>query len=44
MKMETAVTAPRDAVVGEILVLQGDEVAPGDLLVRLGPVPDTPEM
>jgi len=41
MKMETAVTAPRDAVVEELLVRQGDEVAGGDLLVRLGPVPQT---
>jgi pyruvate carboxylase len=42
MKMETAVTAPRDAVVVEVGVKQGDEVEAGDLLVRLGPVPESP--
>ncbi|MEX1256019.1 MAG: pyruvate carboxylase [Gemmatimonadota bacterium] len=41
MKMETAITSPRDAVVEEILVHQGDSVDPGDLLVRLADVPET---
>lgn len=36
MKMETAVTAPFDAVVEEVLVAVGDTVRGGDLLVRLG--------
>ena len=44
MKMETAVAAPRDSVVEEVLVRQGDEVTPGELLMRLGPVPDTEEI
>ncbi len=44
MKMETAVTAPRDAVIEELLVRQGDTVEPGDLLVRLDSVPETEEM
>ena len=35
MKMETAVTAPVDGVVAELLVRQGDAVRGGDLLVRL---------
>jgi pyruvate carboxylase len=41
MKMETAVTAPRDSVVAEILVHQGDDVAAGDLLVSLDEVPES---
>jgi pyruvate carboxylase len=41
MKMETSITSPRDAVVEEILVHQGDTVEPGDLLVRLAEVPET---
>jgi pyruvate carboxylase len=44
MKMETAVSAPRDSVVEEVLVRQGDDITPGDLLVRLAPVPDTEEI
>ena len=44
MKMETAVAAPRNAVVEELLVLQGEEVEAGDLLVRLAPVPETEEV
>jgi len=41
MKMETSITSPRDAVVEEILVHQGDSVEPGDLLVRLAEVPES---
>ena len=44
MKMETAVTAPRDAVVEELLVRQGDVVEAGDLLLRLNSVPETEEV
>ena len=36
MKMETAVTAERDATVVKILVAPGDRVEPKDLLVELG--------
>ena len=43
MKMETALTAPRDAVVEELLVRQGEKVEAGDLLVRLGSIPHTEE-
>jgi pyruvate carboxylase len=43
MKMETSVRSPRHAVVEEILVRQGDAVEAGDLLLRLGPVPETTE-
>ena len=35
MKMETAVTAPVDGVVQDVLVREGDSVRGGDLLVRL---------
>lgn len=35
MKMETALSAPRDARVAEILVQPGDQVEAGDLLLRL---------
>ena len=35
MKMETVVTAPRDATVGPVHVAIGDAVASGDLLVEL---------
>lgn len=35
MKMETAITAPRDARVAEVLVRPGDAVQAGDLLLRL---------
>ena len=41
MKMETAVTSPRHAVVEEVLVTIGDEVMAGDLLLRLGQIPET---
>ena len=44
MKMETAVTAPRHAVVEAIAVSTGDEVEAGDLLVRLATVPETGEL
>jgi len=44
MKMETGVRAPRHAVVEEILTQQGDTVEAGDLLMRLGPVPETEEV
>ena len=36
MKMETRVTAPRDGAVGSILVAQGDQVQPGELLATMG--------
>jgi pyruvate carboxylase len=41
MKMETSVRAPKHAVVEEVLVQQGDAIEAGDLLARLGPVPET---
>ena len=41
MKMETAVTSPCHAVVEEVLVTIGDEVMAGDLLLRLGQIPET---
>jgi pyruvate carboxylase len=44
MKMETALRAPRHAVVEELLVRQGDMVESADLLLRLGPVPQTEEV
>lgn len=44
MKMETSVTSPRDAVVEDVLVRQGESVDAGDLLMRLGPVPETEEV
>lgn len=44
MKMETALVAPRAAIVEEVLVKQGDEVAAGDLLIRLAPVTETEEI
>lgn len=44
MKMETGVRTPRHAVVEEVLVNQGDRVETGDLMVRLGPVPETEEV
>jgi pyruvate carboxylase len=43
MKMETSVRSPRHAIVEEVLVRQGDSVEAGDLLLRLGPVPETTE-
>jgi pyruvate carboxylase len=36
MKMETAVTAERDAIVVKVLVAPGDRVEPKDLLIELG--------
>ena len=36
MKMETAVTAERDATVIKVLVVPGDRVEPKDLLIELG--------
>lgn len=44
MKMETAVTAPRHAVVEAVLVAVDEEVEAGDLLLRLGTVPETEEI
>jgi len=44
MKMETSVRSPRHAVVEEIFTQQGDAVEAGDLLMRLGPVPETEEV
>ena len=44
MKMESAVTTPRNAIVQELLVQRGDEVEAGDLLVRLAPVPETEQV
>jgi biotin carboxyl carrier protein len=44
MKMETALQAPRHSVVEELLVRQGDVVESADLLLRLGPVPETEEV
>jgi pyruvate carboxylase len=43
MKMETSVRSPRHAIVEELHVRQGDAVDAGDLLLRLGPVPETTE-
>ena len=37
MKLEHAVTAPRDAVVAELLVEPGAQVSPGQLLLRFQP-------
>jgi 3-methylcrotonyl-CoA carboxylase alpha subunit/geranyl-CoA carboxylase alpha subunit len=34
MKLEHALSAPRDAVVAELLVQPGAQVAPGQLLLR----------
>jgi 3-methylcrotonyl-CoA carboxylase alpha subunit/geranyl-CoA carboxylase alpha subunit len=34
MKLEHALAAPRDAVVAELLVQPGAQVAPGQLLLR----------
>ncbi len=36
MKMETAVTSPRETTVSEVLVTAGTNVAAQDLLVVLG--------
>jgi pyruvate carboxylase len=36
MKMETAVTAERDATIIKVLVAPGDRVEPKDLLIELG--------
>jgi pyruvate carboxylase len=44
MKMETSVRSPRHAVVEEVLTQPGDAVEAGDLLMRLGPVPETEEV
>ncbi|MDH3205450.1 MAG: pyruvate carboxylase [Gemmatimonadota bacterium] len=44
MKMETSLRSPRHAVVEEVLTQQGDAVDAGDLLMRLGPVPETEEV
>jgi pyruvate carboxylase len=44
MKMETSVRSPRHAVVEEVLTQQGATVEAGDLLLRLGPVPETEEV
>jgi pyruvate carboxylase len=44
MKMETSLRAPRHAVVEEVLTQQGDAVDAGDLLMRLGPVPESEEV
>jgi pyruvate carboxylase len=44
MKMETSVRSPRHAVVEEVLTQQGDAVEAGDLLMRLGPVPEIEEV
>ena len=41
MKMETSLRSPRHAVVEDVLVRQGESVGAGDLLLRLGPVPET---
>ena len=41
MKMETSLRSPRHAVVEDVLVRQGESVEAGDLLLRLGPVPET---
>jgi len=35
MKMETAITAERDATVVKVLVAPGDRVEPKDLLIEL---------
>jgi len=35
MKMETQITAPRDGIVGRILVAPGDQVEPKDLLLEM---------
>jgi 3-methylcrotonyl-CoA carboxylase alpha subunit len=35
MKMEHSLTAPRDGIVAEVLVIAGEQVADGTLLLRL---------
>ncbi len=35
MKMETVITAPRDAVIAQAFTRSGESVQPGDLLIRL---------
>jgi len=44
MKMETSLRSPRHAVVEEVLTQQGASVEAGDLLLRLGPVPEIEEV
>ena len=38
MKMEMTLSAPRDGVIAEVLVGEGDQVTDGDLLLSLEPV------
>ncbi len=40
MKMEMTLTAARDGVVEEVLVLEGQQVSDGDILLNLEPVPE----
>jgi geranyl-CoA carboxylase alpha subunit len=37
MKLEHTLSAPRDAVVAEVCVQQGQQLAPGQLLLRFEP-------
>jgi 3-methylcrotonyl-CoA carboxylase alpha subunit len=38
MKMEHALTAPRDSVIQDITIQPGDQVTDGDILIRLGEI------
>lgn len=40
MKLENDIRSPRDGVVLEVPIKQGDALEKGALMVRLGPVPE----
>ncbi|WP_116597249.1 acetyl-CoA carboxylase biotin carboxylase subunit [Primorskyibacter marinus] len=44
MKMEHALQAPRDGIVAEVLVAEGDQVAAGAAVIRLEEETDAPEV